>query len=682
LNSAAARDVSIIAALMALNVYIALDLFRTEYLSHMESIEAAYIGISRYILDHGFGLDWFPLWYVGIPFQNTYPPLLHALVAAVAWIGRVSPAHAHHITAAALYCVAPAFVYLLSRQLSGDWRVASAAALLYSLTTPSALLAHSVRSWAGPADPARFFSIIWYGDSPHVASVALIPLAILAIHWALEGASPLRIYVAALAAAAVVLTNWLGAFALALSVAGYLLARSALGLINRNALLRVAVIAIMGYACAMPWIPPSTIARVQHNAQYVIGKYPITAAHVLYAVPVLGLAALLWLALRRFRASLLCGFACFLALFTGALVVTANYSDVSLMPQPHRYHHEMDLSLSIAAVCLIAAVLRRIDRRITASVLIALLPLAVMQARHMRRRARVKVGSLEITRTVEYQVATWLQKNLPARRVFATGSIQFWLNAFSDTPQVGGGFGQGIANDQIPVVHFGVPWTKGDGADAAAWLKLYGAAAVVVAEPGTRDAFPDGWRDPAKFRGVLPEIYRNGADVIYRVPSRSDSLAHVIRRDAVVSRPPYNNSDLDPAKPLLSDLDDPALPMATMHCRRPGDCVIRGEVGLDYVVFVQMTYHRGWRAYVDGEQRPIRRDGLGFMVIQPQCSGPCEIRLIYDGGLEMTAAKAACLGANAVGVAWVFLAVFRRPGKRWTRDAKGRTSDTEPIRAH
>ena len=658
----------VVAFLLASNAYVAFDLFRTEYLSHMESIEAAYIGISRYIVEHGFGLDWFPPWYCGIPFQNTYPPLLHALVAAVSWAARISPAHAHHVAEAALYCVGPALVYLMGRELSGDWKAPAAAALLYSLSTPSAVLSASTRLWARPADPGRFFSLIQFGDGPHVASIMLLPLAILAVHWALEeNAGRARLYLAALASAAVVLTNWLGAFAFAMAVISYLMARAALSQLTIAALKRIAVIALLAYGCAMPWIPPSTIGRIQHNAQYVVGHYPMTLAHLVYLAPVLAFAALLWWTLRRFQADLLCGFACLFACFSSTLVLGNDYVHLALMPQPNRYHHEMDLSLSIIAACLAIAMLKRFDRRAVAALLIVAVAVFALQTRHARRRARVQVGGIDITKTVEYQVAARVRDRIGTGRVFAAGSTQFWLNAFVDTPQIGGGFDQGIVNDHIPAVTFGIPWTTGDGADTVAWLRAYGAAAVVVAGPGSRDAYPQNWRDPAKLAGLLPELYRDGGDVVYRVPLRSDSLAHVIRRESAVKRRPASNADLEAIRPLIRDLGDPALPLATMNCTRPGDCVIRGEAGLDHVVFVQITYHRGWRAYVDGEQRPIREDGLGLMVVQPQCSGPCEIRLVYDGGWEMSVAKTAFAASNVLGLAWlVFACLRRRPLNRVT----------------
>jgi hypothetical protein len=56
----------------------------------------AWIRLSRYLLDHGPQLGWFPLWYEGIPLENSYAPLLPTPVAAFAWMVHISLALAHH----------------------------------------------------------------------------------------------------------------------------------------------------------------------------------------------------------------------------------------------------------------------------------------------------------------------------------------------------------------------------------------------------------------------------------------------------------------------------------------------------------------------------------------------------------------------------------------------------------
>ena len=43
----------------------------------------------------------------------------------------------------------------------------------------------------------------------------------------------------------------------------------------------------------------------------------------------------------------------------------------------------------------------------------------------------------------EYTPACWIDRNMGGKRVYATGSTGFWLNAFTDTPQVVGCCEQG-----------------------------------------------------------------------------------------------------------------------------------------------------------------------------------------------------------------------------------------------
>src|SRR5271154_5836544 len=122
--------------LLALNLYIAKDLFFLEYGQFMGSIEGAYVAISRYMIGNWRDLTWFPLWYGGIPFQNTYPPLLHAVVALVAAAFRISIAHSHHIVTAFFYCCGPVTLYALAVRLTGSRWYSFVAVWTYSIFSP------------------------------------------------------------------------------------------------------------------------------------------------------------------------------------------------------------------------------------------------------------------------------------------------------------------------------------------------------------------------------------------------------------------------------------------------------------------------------------------------------------------------------------------------------------------
>jgi len=77
-------------ALFSINAGLVWRLFRIPYTQYMGSIEAAYIGLARYIVAHFPHLTWFPLC-TEASLPGTYPPLLHFTVAGVAAAARISP---------------------------------------------------------------------------------------------------------------------------------------------------------------------------------------------------------------------------------------------------------------------------------------------------------------------------------------------------------------------------------------------------------------------------------------------------------------------------------------------------------------------------------------------------------------------------------------------------------------
>jgi hypothetical protein len=181
-----------------------------------------------------------------------------------------------------------------------------------------------------------------------------------------------------------------------------------------------------------------------------------------------------------------------------------------------------------------------------------------------------------------------------------------------------------------------------------------------VSGPPSRDSYAFVWRDPDKFRGVLPELWRSGGDVIYKVPMRSESLAHVIFPGDVAVKSPIHVLDFDPVRALDAALANPSLPEASFIWKNQHAASISAALQPQQVLFVQISYHPGWQAIVNGQPRPIHRDGLGFMIVEPRCSGSCEIRLLYDGGLEMRLAKLAQAASVLVMLLWLLSRIWRR----------------------
>ena len=619
--------------LFCLNAYLCRELFVTEFTQHMGSIEGAYIALARYVMEHPWELRWFPWWYGGVPYQNTYQPLLHLLVAAVASVAGISAPLSYHAVTAAAYCLGPVTLFWMGSRLSGRRLPSLAAAVLYSVFSPSALLTPSVAADMGTfLGPRRLQALVHYGEGPHITSMFLLPLAVIALDVALRKARPISTAVATVATMGVVLTNWIGTVALAMAVAAYLLAKRDAGSIRKWA--QAAGIGGLSYALAATWIPPSTLFAVQRNAQIVVGSYEMRVKQGLYLVLVLLVVLTVRYSLRRALVSEFVQFwACFFVL-CGSLPLTAEWLDIYILPQPERYHLEMEMAVCFLAAIVLGKVFEawRLRGKLITTVVVLLF--AAHQVQQYRSYTRTLVGHIDVPGTVEYQVAKWLDENLTGQRVFLPGSLRYWLNAFADNPQLGGGFDHAITNPRLASTTYGITTTRGNGEDAVLWLKAYGVRAIAVGGPESREVYKD-FRDPAKFEGVLPELWRDGDDVIYGVPARTESLAHVIRYQDLMERAPTGFSDVAPLSSFVAALENPDLPLAKCVWLTPHEARIVAELRREHLIAVQVSYHPGWRAWVNGERRRILRDKLGLMTVETKCEGRCVVELLYDGGAEM-----------------------------------------------
>ena len=640
------------AFLCALNAWITLPLFHTDYTRQMGSIEAAYIGLARYVAAHFTQLNWFPLWYGGIPYPDTYPPLLHWVCGLVIAIAHASPGLAHHAVTATVYALGPAALFWMVWRFSGNRGAAFAAALGYSVISPTCLLVREVRFDAGGAFAARrLHTLVIYGEGPHLTSMCLLPLAIGLLHLALTRRRPMYYFGAALAMAAVPLSNWLGAMALAFAVAsllfGYL-----------PGLRDWATAALLGgwaYAIALPWISPSTIKVIQANAPRVANGFQSNAGQRIYMLcALLSFLGFAWL-LRRLVKSAATRFALLFSLLTGSAALGKYWLRLSLVPQPERYHLEMDMAFWMAAALLFWPLLQRAARFRSVAIgcaAAAVLWLAICQ----HRAARDWERPIDIATTIEYKSARWLQAHRPGSRVFAPGTIGFWLNAFSDNPQITGGFDNGILNPMLPHVIFQV--YAGEKQQVTIGLmQAYGVDAVIAGGKDSAEVYHP-ISHPEKFAGMT-EIWRDKGDAIYEIPRRSRSLAHVILPSDLVRITPVAY-DLIAIQPYLAGLANPAMPAAVFRWLAPDRALVTAGGMLPNEIFsVQISWDKDWRAYRSG--RPIRAwgDKLGQMVLEPRCSGACEVELRYEGG-ERRVAAVVCVLALLAGVLWPTLIFFRK----------------------
>ena len=656
------KTLSCLVALLGVNIYISLELFVTEYTRHMNSIEGAYIAIARFLLDYDWTLTWYPFWNGGGPFQNAYPPLLPFMVAGGAEVTGWSPALSYHAVTAAAYCLGPVTLFWLAYDLSGRRWAAFITGVLYSVFSPSALLFADIAADMGsPWAAQRFHALVHYGAGPLITALMLLPVAIILLRRALANATPMTVFLAGLSFAAVALTNWLGAITLGIAAGVYLLVDAERGA-ERGQLRRwptaIGIVAL-AYALAAPWIPPSTIAAMLRNAHTVNAADALTAWNVLYFALVVAVLVGLERVLRHRYAPAYLRFAASFGLVMALLVFLSKWGVVRLLPYADRYHLQLEM-----AVCLLLGIagerlLRGLPGGGQVAVLAVCLVLVSMQTRTYRRYTRELIRPIDITTTVEYQMADWLAANAQDLRVMMPGSAYLWLNAFADVPQLQGGFLNGMANPLLPAIPYGINAHPNSVESTVLWLRAFGVHFFGVGGPNAREYYKPV-KDPAQYAGVLPEVWRDGDDVIYSVPHRSMSLARVIRPEDRVATWPIHGLDVEPVVPFVEALENAELPTADFRWLSPDQAVIEADLRPEHLLAVQVTYHPGWKATVDGWPCRIEQSKLGLMLIEPRCTGPCTVELQYDGGIEMALARAT-RGVALLGVfVWFVLDLRKR----------------------
>jgi hypothetical protein len=260
----------------------------------------------------------------------------------------------------------------------------------------------------------------------------------------------------------------------------------------------------------------------------------------------------------------------------------------------------------------------------------------------------------------EFNVSRWLDANAGTDRIYAPGAVSFWFNYLARQPQLTGCCDQNQIMRIIPIAHYALGTDDGAGDHAAdvsiTWFQVFGVHYAAVNGPLSNEPYKD-FRHPGKFNGILKEVWRDGDDVVYEVPLSSPSLAHVVRPDELIASVPINGIDMGPMEKYRAAVLDSARPQAEFTWTSTRDAVVHGTLPAGDLYSLQIPYHAGWRA--DPGVR-IAHDALGFMTLEPQCTGPCDVHLHYDGGSERIALRYVTVLAWLGLAAWFVAAARRR----------------------
>jgi len=621
--------------LFLVNLAITRRLFSTEFTQHTSSNEGTFIAISRFLAEHWPDVRWFPFWFNGLPIENTYSLLLQAIDAVVSKLLHCSTALAFHAVIACFYCLGPVCLFWFAWKASGRMLTAFLAGLVYSLWSPSLLLP-LVRADIGNWHYARrLHTLVHYGEGGHNVVLSLLPLALLCAWMAVKERKFGWSVAAGALMGALVLTNMFAATDLAIGMA-------LMVAVQRGAV-RLAMIGALAYLWICPILTPTLVQTIRTDS-LLAGDYHYTAVVIRTALVVLAGAAALWFLTRRWSDAFERYVVLFAYVFT-AVVALAHFARIAILPQPERYHTEMEMGICLAVVFLARRVLEQTRREVRAGAVALLLAFLCWQFVWYREFARGQIHAIDITQTIQYKTAKWLDTHLRGQRAMVSGDVGTWFNVFTDNPQLSSGHDPFSPNWTIEIavytIYSGQNAGERDAWYSTEWLKAYGCQAITVPGPHSREEYHP-FRNPRKFDGVLPLLWHEEDDSIYGVPQRSSSLAHVVPAEAVVRRPPINGLDIDEVARFVEALDNPALPLADFAWQTQSRAHIAADVHPGQAVAVQVTYDPGWIATANGRPAAITRDGIGLLTLHPQCDGRCEIDLTFEGGAE----RRVCLGLS------------------------------------
>ena len=382
------RPILLSLVLLAVNAYICRELFGVEFLDNLSSNEGTGTSIARFFQQNGTGNGWFPWFNAGMPIENAYQPLLPVMAAIAGKLSGWPIAHSLHFVLAVFYCLGPVTLFWFAWEWSQSLFIGFIAGLAYSLVSPAALLIpilrlHSSGLWGG----LRFYNMIRYGEDAHNAALTLLPLAFLFLRRAIVRRNASNFVATVVLCASVVLTNAFGGVDLAIGGLCIVLA------LNRGLSILVPA-GIAAYLWISPMLPPSLIDLMRRDQWGARGSFNSGMRAWLSTLAVLGVFALLWLAVRRLRSTLE-RFSVFLTFWMCLIPLGSFLFNVTLTNQANRYQLEMEMALCLCFACLCA----RIPWRTSVIAIIVLI--GIRQTILLRHYARAMIQPIDIARTIE-----------------------------------------------------------------------------------------------------------------------------------------------------------------------------------------------------------------------------------------------------------------------------------------
>lgn len=655
-------------AIYALTVGLIFPLFRLNYLANWGSIECTFIADARLLQENWLQHLWQPAWYLGTRSDYVYPPGLRYGPAILSWLLDVTPAHAYHICIALIYAFGIVAVYLWARTATGSRGAAWLAAAGVALVSPCFLMASDLRGDSPLGVPWRLHVLMTYGEGPHVSSLAFLPLAWLGAWRRFHGGGVRWLLLSACSSALVVTFNFYGATALAITFPILVWAcflEQTNGRVFRDSLIIVA----LAYGLCAWWLAPSYLKITMRNLSLVAPQGRGSSVWLLAIFLIIYLAATFAMR-KRMAVTTYPLFAWSGLLFLTLYSFGYRWFGFQVTGDSQRLFPEWDMFAILCGVNVAIELMKwRPSERLRLApgigLALLLLPCIRPAGRYLRHAYTEFRADRQWQSSVEYRTQDWLWRNYPEQRVYVTGTIRLWYNAWQDGEQADGGSTQGILNPLMPTALYRIDHDP-QHATVLHWLETLGVDIVVVPGPSSREPFKE-FGNASLFDQHFPLLQDDGAgNRFYRVPRRAPGIVRIVDRSKVLAAPPIPKEYEAAQLAAYADAIEAVPPGGAApdrvrgHWRGSDELDIQAAAQPGEALLVQETYDPYWRAYMDGKLQTIQRDAAGLMLVDLP-PGNHSVRLVFETPAEMLVGRAA---SCFTGVLAMFL------GLGWKRGAR------------
>jgi hypothetical protein len=387
-------------------------------------------------------------------------------------------------------------------------------------------------------------------------------------------------------------------------------------------------IPLLAYGLTAFWLVPSYLRITAHNMQYLPGHGNMWSLWVAIVVAVaFGVAAGRWALNRPQRTWAVFAIGC--VLFFSLDVLGNYYFGFDVAGDPHRLVPELDLALVLGAALLLEWLWNRRHRAARVAVCVIFAAALATTTGYIHRAWHVVARWPDYRTRVEYRVTDWLWTHMPDARVCSSGTVRFWFDGWHDLTELGGGSDQGLLN---PIVQ-DAQWDISQGSDPASlllWLRALGADAFYFAGPTSEEPYKD-LKHPERFAAV-PVLFDDGqGNVLYGIPRRYAARARVVDSARLSAQhPPRSIEDLRAYVDVVENGPDSP---AALGRSGTDAMVVSAKLDPGQSVLVQETFDPAWQAWSNGKRLPLRKDVMGFMVVDTP-PGEHEIRLVFVTPLE------------------------------------------------